>query len=275
MTSATSDRKRALITGGASGLGRAIALRLARDGWYVAVADVNEAGSQETLRLVKAAGGDGQTEHLDVSQRDQWTQLRSRLEAAWPAIDLLVNNAGVSGAGEVGHFSLDDWQWLLGTNLLGPIYGCHTFIDWLKRNPRGGAIINTASLAAMISAPTMAAYNVAKAGIVALSETLYAEAAQHNVSVTVLCPSFFQTQLLDTARMDTPEQLELAAKSMLRAHFTADDVADAALRAMRRKLLYVVLPAKGRLWWRIKRLIPFEFMWFLGKRYAKGLPDSL
>ena len=127
----------------------------------------------------------------------------------------------------------------------------------------------------MISAPTMAAYNVAKAGIVSLSETLYAEVAQHNVSVTVLCPSFFQTHLLETARMDTQEQLQLAARSMQGAHFTADDVADAAVRAMRRKLLYVVLPAKGRLWWRIKRLMPFEFMWFLGKRYAKGLPEKL
>jgi NAD(P)-dependent dehydrogenase (short-subunit alcohol dehydrogenase family) len=251
-----------------------MALRLARDGWYIAVADVNEAGSQETLRQIRAAGGDGHVEQLDVSQRDQWAQLRSRLETAWPDIDLLVNNAGVSGAGEVGEFSLDDWQWMLGINLLGTIYGCHTFIDWLKRNPRGGAIINTASLAGMISAPTMAAYNVAKAGIISLSETLYAEVAKHNVSVTVLCPSFFQSQLLETARMHTADQLRIADNSMRRSHFTADDVAHAALRAMRRKFLYVVVPAKGRVWWRIKRFIPFEFMWFLGKRYAKDLPES-
>ncbi|HEX3657587.1 MAG TPA: SDR family NAD(P)-dependent oxidoreductase [Pirellulales bacterium] len=275
MSTAIPDRKHAVITGGASGLGRAIALRLARDGWYIAVADVNEAGSQETLRQIQAAGGDGHTEHLDVSQRDEWTQLRSRLEAAWPSIDLLVNNAGVSGAGEIGQFSLDDWQWLLGINLMGTIYGCHTFVDWLKRNPRGGAIINTASLAALISAPTMAAYNVAKSGIVSLSETLYAEVAKHNVSVTVLCPSFFQTPLLENSRMYTDDQQRIAANSMRNASFTADYVAQAALRAMRRKFLYVVVPAKGRIWWRIKRFIPFEFMWFLGKRYAKGLPDSL
>lgn len=275
MSSTTNDRKRALVTGGASGLGRAIALRLARDGWHIAVADIDQPDAEETLRLVRAAGGDGQVEQLDVSQRDQWAALRSRLEASWPAIDLLVNNAGVSGAGEVGQFSLDDWQWMLGTNLMGTIYGCHTFVGWLKRNPRGAAIINTASLAAICSAPTMGAYNVAKSGIVSLSETLYAELAQHKVSVTVLCPSFFQTHLLNTARMYTEEQMRVAANSMQHAPFTADDVANAAIRAMRRKLLYVVMPAKGRLWWRIKRMIPFEFMWFLGKRYAKGMPESL
>jgi NAD(P)-dependent dehydrogenase (short-subunit alcohol dehydrogenase family) len=271
----SATRQYAIITGAASGLGRAIALRLARDGWHLAIADVNLAAAQETLDLVRRAGGDGQVERLDVSQQHEWAELAQRLEAAWPQLDLLVNNAGVSGSGEVGEYPLDNWQWMLSINLWGPIFGCHTMIGWLKRNPRGGHIINTSSLAAICSAPTMASYNVSKAGILALSETLAAELAKHRIGVTVLCPSFFHTNLLSISRMQTPEQFALADRTMRGASFTADDVAAAAIRAMRRKHLYVILPLKGRIWWRLKRAIPELFVRFIGEVFKKGMPDKL
>ena len=89
--------------------------------------------------------------------------------------DLLVNNAGIGGSGEVGRFSLESWRQLLEVNLFGGVMGCHTMVEWLKANPRGAHLMNTASFAAMAAAPSMAAYNVAKAGMLALSETLYGE----------------------------------------------------------------------------------------------------
>jgi NAD(P)-dependent dehydrogenase (short-subunit alcohol dehydrogenase family) len=271
----SATRQYAIITGAASGLGRAIALRLARDGWHLAIADVNLAAAQETLDLVRRAGGDGQVERLDVSQEQEWAALAQRLETAWPQLDLLVNNAGVSGSGEVGEYPLENWRWMMSINLWGPIFGCHTMIPWLKRNPRGGHIINTSSLAAICSAPTMASYNVSKSGIVSLSETLYAELKKDRVGVTVLCPSFFHTNLLSISRMQTPEQLDLADRTMRAASFTADDVAAAAVRAMQRKRLYVILPLKGRIYWRLKRIIPEEFLWFVGQVFKKGLPKKL
>src|SRR5438105_187649 len=96
--------KTAIITGAASGLGRALAVRLAQDGWQIAICDIDDAGSQKTLDLVRAAGGTGQVEHLDVTQPAAWEALRSRLQSSWRQLDLLVNNAGVAGAGEVGKY---------------------------------------------------------------------------------------------------------------------------------------------------------------------------
>ena len=210
----SATRQYAIVTGGASGLGRAICLRLARDGWHVAICDLNLEGAQETLDLVRSAVGEGQVERLDVSKQEEWADLAQRLQAAWPQLDLLVNNAGVSGSGEVGQYTLDNWKWMVGINLWGPIFGCHTMVDWLKRNPRGSHIINTASLAAMCMLPTMASYNVTKAAVVALSETLYAELKKHRVGVTVLCPSFFYSNLLSISRMQTPAGTCVADRAM-------------------------------------------------------------
>ena len=253
-------RRHALITGAASGLGRALAVRLARDGWHIAVCDVDDAGSRETVSLVEQAGGTGQAERLDVTLPAEWESLRDRLRGQWERIDLLVNNAGVSGAGEVGRFPLDDWRWILDVNLFGVIYGCHCFVDWLAENPHGAHIVNTASMAAVVSAPTMGGYNVSKAAVVSLSETLYAELLHRGVGVTVLCPGFVQTRLLDAGRWHRPALKSRAEECFAEARITADDVAEATLRAIRRRQLYVVLPLRGRIFWRLKRLVPQWFM---------------
>ena len=264
------ERRNAIITGSASGLGRALAVRLARDGWRMALCDVNDAANEETLRLVRAAGGDGFTHHMDVAQPAAWEALRDQLTSQWQNLDLLVNNAGVAGSGEVGHYSLEDWHWILGINLNAGIYGCHYFIPWLKANPRGAHIINTASLAAVAAKPGMAGYNVAKAGMLSLSETLYGELKPHNVGVTVICPSFFQTNLLNEGRLEKIDR-DLASKMMKSAKFTADDVAEAGVRAIAEKRLYVVLPRQGRVFWRLKRFFPNYVCNLLAKDWAKQL----
>lgn len=256
----TTGRRNAIITGAASGLGRALALRLAREGWNIAICDLNDAASQETLALVRQAGGDGHIEHLDVSKIDEWTALHDRLKSSWQQLDLLVNNAGVAGAGEVGQFTLENWHWIININLWNGIYGCHTFVDWLKANPRGAYIINTASMAGMASAPGMAGYNVSKAGMVSLSETLYAELLPHNVGVSVICPTFFATNLLKEGRFHTADWKKLAEKAFTTSKMTAEHVAEAAYRAMQRKQLYVVEPASARFQWRYKRLLPQKFL---------------
>ncbi len=130
------QRRNAIITGAASGLGRAIALRLARDGWNIAVCDINDARGTAVAEEVKAAGGDASFEHLDVTDIEQWQQLSQRLRDRWQSLDLLVNNAGVAAGGNVGEAPLDDWRWIIDINLYNGIYGCHTFVDWLKANPR-------------------------------------------------------------------------------------------------------------------------------------------
>ena len=191
------ERKNAIVTGAASGLGRALAVELARKGFCVAIADVNTAGGEETLQLVRQAGGDGFVEELDVRHIEEWEALRDRLKAKWDHLDVLANNAGVAGSGLVGEYPIENWRWIIDINLWNGINGCHTFVDWLKSNPRGAHIFNTCSLAAIVSAPTMGAYNVTKAGMLALSETLYSELMPYNVGVTAICPAVFRTNLLD------------------------------------------------------------------------------
>jgi NAD(P)-dependent dehydrogenase (short-subunit alcohol dehydrogenase family) len=256
------QRKTGLITGAASGLGRAIAVRLARDGWNLALADVNDEACEETLRLVRRAGGEGFVEHLDVRYIEEWRALSERLRAQWSQLDLLVNNAGVAGSGRVGDYSIENWHWIVDVNLWNGINGCHTFVEWLKANPQGAHIINTCSLAAIVSAPTMAAYNVTKAGMLALSETLYSELLPYNVGVTALCPSVFRTNLLDKSRWCQPEERKLFEKGFAETKMTADYVADAAIRAMQRKQLYVLVPFESRFNWYLKRLAP---TWLLRK----------
>lgn len=254
------NRRYAVVTGSAGSLGRAFAVRLAERGYRLALVDVNEAENAETLRRVEIAGGSGTVETFDVASAEAWQALYDRLLRDWPRVDLLVNNAGVAGSGEVGVYSLADWQWLLDINLKSVIIGCHTFAERLKTNPGGAHVINIASFAAFACLPNMAAYNVAKAGVLALSETLRVEWHQYRVGFTVVCPSFFKSGLLDGARLNTESQREYTERAMTDADFTADDVAQAALRAMSRGTLYVVMPLGAKIYWWLKRFVPNFFM---------------
>lgn len=246
----------AIITGAGGGLGRAFALRLARQGWVLSLADIDEPAAQETLRQLREAGGDGRVDRLDVSRLDPWLGLVEQLRRQWPRLDLLVNNAGVVVAGEVGSLAIERWRLAIDTNLWGTIHGCHACVPWLKANPAGARIVNVASIMGLLAPPTLGAYNVAKAGIVVLSETLRAELARHRVGVTVVCPGFFGSRLVESGSFDTAAQREAAEAWTRRARITADDVARAALEASERNRAYVVLPRRARWLWRLKRWLP-------------------
>lgn len=252
--------RRVVITGAGSGLGRALAVRLGRDGWHVAACDIDLPAAEQTAAAVERAGGTAQVESLDVTDAAQWRALHDRLRASWERIDLLVNNAGVTGAGEVGGYPLEDWRWVLDVNLFGVLHGCHTFVGWLAENPGRPHIVNTASMAALVSAPTMGAYNISKAAVVSLSETLYAELRARGVGVTVLCPGFVATNLLAAGRWSRADLRRRAEGFFARSRLSADDVAEATVRAIERRRLYVMLPLRGRVLWRLKRLMPQWFM---------------
>lgn len=263
------SKKHAIVTGAASGLGRAICVELARNGWHIALCDLNQAGSLETLTLVRQAGGDGQVEHLDVTSPDAWQALRDKLQNTWPALDLLVNNAGVGVGGDVGKLPLDDWHWIININLYGAIYGCHTLVDWMKQNARGAHIVNIASMAAIVSAPGMAPYNVTKAGMVSFSETLFGELAPFNIGATAVCPAFFPTNILHSGRFQTAQQRKMADRMMSQSRATAEQVARRVMRAIERKQLYVFVPAVASVFWRLKRLMPKTVLRMIARRQAR------
>ncbi len=266
-------RRYAIVTGSADGLGRAFALQLAREGARIALVDIDEAGNQETLALVQAAGGEAHCELMDVRQAGAWQELHDRLRAQWPRLDLLVNNAGVGGSGQVGLFPLDDWRWLIETNLMSVVFSCHTMVDWLKQNPGRGQVINVSSIASQLSLPCMAAYCSAKAGVVKLSEALRVEMAKFDVGVTVLIAGFFQSGLMKRARMTTQFEHDFSKLSMEHSPLTADEIAGDALKAAaKRRFFVVIVSRKIRLFWWFSRLAPRMFLRYVTRQWINGPP---
>ncbi|MDX2167421.1 MAG: SDR family NAD(P)-dependent oxidoreductase [Deltaproteobacteria bacterium] len=247
----------AVITGAGSGLGRAFAVQLALPGARLLLADIDAAGCEETAQICRARGAEPHVTRVDVAEAAQVEQLGADADRVLGRIDLVINNAGVAVSGAVGEVPLDDWRWIVGINLWGAIHGCHVFTPRLLAQ-RGGGILNVASAAGIACAPTMGPYNVTKAGVIALSETLAAEVTQHGVRVTVLCPVFFPTNIVAAARGPAAQRAQAAA-ALANSRFTAEQVAAAALRANQRGELYCLPMREARLVWWLKRLVPQLF----------------
>ena len=250
---------RAVVTGGAGGLGRAFCLELARRGGRIVVADIDEVGAAETVSLVSRAGGQAFATTCDVARLDQIERLATLADDKLGGCDVVINNAGVAVGGAVGAVPITDWEWIMGINLWGVIYGCHVFAPRFKQQRRGH-IINVASAAGLLSAGEMGPYNVTKAGVVALSETLASELPSHGVGVTVLCPTFFRTNISNSSRTTGNEGAKaMVEKLMAKAKIQADDVARLALASADRDELYAVPHADGQWMWRLKRLVPERY----------------
>ena len=247
-------QNRMMITGAGSGLGREIALRWAREGWQLALSDVNEAGLLETLQLVRDAGGDGFTQRCDVRDYSQLTAFAQACEEKLDGIDLIVNNAGVASGGFFGELSLEDWDWQIAINLMGVVKGCKAFLPLLEKSK--GKIVNVASMAALMQGPAMSNYNVAKAGVVALSESLLIELKMHEVSVHVVCPSFFQTNLLDSFRGPTPAMKAQVGKLLESSPISAADIADYIYEEIAKGEFMILPHEQGRMAWALKKQNP-------------------
>lgn len=266
----------AVVTGAGSGIGAAFAVELGRRGGSVVCSDIDESAAQRTVDAVTAHGGNAIAIRCDVSRFDEVQALAEQSQAWFAAAPtLVINNAGVgAGGAAIGDAPLDDWAWTLGINLWGPIHGCHVFTPILRdaepsRAPRG--IINVASAAAFGAAPGMAAYNVSKAGVLSLSETLAAELAGTPVRVTVLCPTFVKTNILDSGRI-SEQSGELAAKLMRWTGLSAEKVARTCLDAHDRGDLYCMPQFDAKVGWNIKRLAPQAYTRTAGLLSRINLP---
>lgn len=266
-------RPRAVITGAGSGLGRALALQLARRQARILVADVNMAGADETVRLVNAAGGEGVAMPCDVTKPEDLVRVADEMDHLWGGTDILVNNAGVGAAGLVGEGSLDDWKWIVGINLWGVIHGCHVFTPRFRAQ-QSGFVLNVASAAGFVSLPECGSYSVTKAGVISLSETMYGELGSANVNVTVLCPSFFKTNILDSFRSAQDRQRTIAQNLLKKGNMTADAIAAQALAALEAGTLYVVPQADARLAWRMKRMNPAFFFRTMRRNFYSAMVEK-
>lgn len=264
---------RAVVTGAGGGLGRAFAEQLARRKAKVLVSDIDLTGAEETARLVRAAGGEAEVMRCDVRNPSEVEALAARMDERFGGSDLIVNNAGVAVAGRVGDVSSEDWRWVVDINLLGVAYGCSAFVPRFRQQGRG-YVVNIASAAGLISLPQMAPYNATKAAVVALSESLSAEVLYDGVHVTVVCPTFFVTNIIRDSRGTAEEaDKEDASGRMTRSRIQAPDVAEAALRAVAKNQLYCVPMGDGRWMWRLKRSFP-TLMPSLYARFDKLRPKA-
>lgn len=258
--SKTSQGASAVVTGAGSGIGAAFAIELGKRGGAIVCSDIDQTAARRTADAIIEQGAKAIAIRCDVSRFDDVQALAEQSQAWFAAPPtLVINNAGVgAGGAAIGDAPLDDWAWTLGINLWGPIHGCHVFSPILReaersRAPRG--IINVASAAAFGAAPGMAAYNVSKAGVLSLSETLAAELAGTPVRVTVLCPTFVKTNILESGRI-SEQSSELAAKLMRWIGLSAEKVARYCLDAHDRGELYCMPQFDAKIGWNIKRLAP-------------------
>ncbi|CAM3624616.1 SDR family oxidoreductase [Tsukamurella ocularis] len=264
---------RAVVTGAGSGIGRAFALELARRGGEIVCADIDEGRAKETVALIEARGGTAHAVVVDVADRAAVESLAAFARTVFDGPPtVVINNAGVGiGGRPVGDIGLDDWNWALGINLWGVVHGCELFAPMLCEAGRGG-IINVASAAGFAAAPSMGPYNVSKAGVMSLSETLAAELAGTGVDVTVLCPTFVKTNVARDGRI-TEGSKNLAGTLMKLTGISPDGVAAQTLDALDLGRLYVVPQLDANVIWHLKRHFPTPYVRGLGL-LARLLPAS-
>lgn len=244
-----------VVTGAASGIGRALARRLGAEGMKLVLADVEPAALAEAEGELRSAGIEALAVGTDVTDEASVRALADAALARFGAVHLVCNNAGVmGGAGLCWEVPAQDWQWVLGVNLHGVIHGLRVFVPILLAQEEGH-VLNTASMAALVSLPLASPYVVSKHAVLALSETLFHELAGRapHVGVSVLCPEAVNTRIVDAERnrpealrpaqpVETPERrlVEQATRRALAGATAPDVIAERAVRGIRERRFYVL-----------------------------------
>jgi NAD(P)-dependent dehydrogenase (short-subunit alcohol dehydrogenase family) len=205
--------KVAVVTGGASGIGWGLAERCAFEGMKVVIADIEEPALKQAEKTLKTGGAEVLAVLTDVSRLSDIEALAQKTIDAFGEVHLLFNNAGVQAGGSLGKplwdNTLADWEWLIGVNLWGVIYGVKVFMPVMLRQNTECHIVNTSSMAGLIAEPQLVIYSVTKAGVIKLSEGLYLQLKQKNspIGVSVLCPAFVSSRLGEAER-NRPRELQ-------------------------------------------------------------------
>jgi NAD(P)-dependent dehydrogenase (short-subunit alcohol dehydrogenase family) len=243
--------KVAVITGGASGIGRAVATRAAAAGMKIVLGDIEEGPLKEAVEDLTAQGAEAIGVATDVADLASVEGLRDQALNRFGAVHLVHNNAGIGLGGPIWEVREEDWRWILGVNLWGVIHGVAAFVPLLIEQGEGH-VVNTASIAGLIAAPFLGPYNATKQAVVAISETLFKDlqAVGAPVGVSVLCPGFVQTRIADSERnrpqwapdRDIPGAAELrgAVQDMVDSGIAPRDVADRVMDAVRTDTFYIL-----------------------------------
>ncbi|HKZ07715.1 MAG TPA: SDR family NAD(P)-dependent oxidoreductase [Methylomirabilota bacterium] len=241
----------AVVTGGGSGIGRALCLAFARAGARVVIADVDEAGMAATAEAVTKAGSRAIAVRTDVSRLADVQALADRAWADFGAVHVLCNNAGIALWGGLDIATHQDWEWAISVNLWGVVHGVETFVPRMIAQRSEGHIVNTASMAGLIASEGLGVYNTTKYAVVGLSETLQKDLRRHGIGVSVLCPMGVTTRIRDSARSrpaalrNAGGEAEGPAVELIGRYLTPEHVADRVLAAILADRLYVITHREG------------------------------
>jgi len=247
------DGSTAIITGGASGIGKALGEELAGRGARVILADINASLLEETVGSLTARGLMVEGAELDVTDFEAVRELVEGKASEHGRLDYMFNNAGIAIAGEAHDFSIADWRRVIDTNLYGVIHGVASAYPLMVRQG-GGHIVNTASMAGIVPAVGLISYTASKYGVVGLSNALRTEGSHYGVKVSVVCPGFIRTPIYETIellKVDRDKLMKLAPEGM-----PCDDCARIILRGVERNKAIITVTAMAKAFWAMQRLSP-------------------
>jgi NAD(P)-dependent dehydrogenase (short-subunit alcohol dehydrogenase family) len=263
--------QRILITGAASGLGLALATRYAADGRRVLLTDLDQDALDRAVAGLPAASRTRvATRVLDVRSDGDWEDARAWVGEHWDGLDVLVNNAGVATGGRFAKTPMEDWDWILEINLKGVVRGCRTFVP-LFQAQGSGQLVNIASAAGLLNPPVMSSYNVVKAGVVSLSETLRYELEPDGIKTSVVCPTFFRTGLAGTFRTPDEAVRRTMEKLVTGSAVPADRIADRIVDGVAKGRFLILTDREGAVAYAAKRFVPPLFRHQIRKGAARLL----
>ncbi|WP_339724506.1 SDR family oxidoreductase [uncultured Paraglaciecola sp.] len=268
-------KKNVLITGGASGLGEALALQYAKQNYDVCIADLNSERGHKVVDSICKSGGAAFFLPCDITNETSIETLKQQLLTRWPQVDVLVNNAGVATGGALEFEDIEQWEWVLNINVLGMVRMCRAFVPMMKKQG-GGKIVNIASQAGITPAPLMGSYNASKAAVVSFSETMHLELADDNIHVSVACPGFFSTNLDESLRSNQPGVAKLVSKMLHNSSdITAANVAEAIYQDSENLKFITITHKEGRTAFRMKRwLAPMRYLAMMKKQLKNFKPRA-
>jgi len=247
-----------VVTGAGSGIGRAIAVAFAAEGAGVVLADIRGDRVRDVAKEIEDQGGKALGCVVDVAEEAQVEALAKKVAAERGRVDIVCNNAGVGLGGRAFDASGEDWQWIVGINFWGVVYGIKHFLPYMIEN-RSGHIVNTASMAGFVAAPGLAAYSATKHAVAGLSQSMRLEMREHNIGVTVVCPGLIRTAIAADSRLYVREEdggptQEEAVEMMAKRGRPPELVARAVLRGVRRNKAIVPVTPVAWIGWYIQRL---------------------
>jgi len=258
---------RIFITGGASGLGRAIAERYAKEKWAVCIGDLNDERGHETVKALEGMGVKAHYLHCDVRKEADFETALAWLEKEWMGVDIVVNNAGVATAGRIDEQTLEDWNWIIDINLMGVVRGSKIFTPLFRKQGKG-AFINIASIAGFVSMPGGSAYCATKSAVVALSEVMHLELTRHGLGVSVVCPYFFKTNLTESLRTASAKSVAAMEKNVAQSKVSASTIADRIYRGASRGDFFIFPDRPSKFLYRLKRTLPHSLFERLLRKFA-------